>query len=130
MKQLLMVWIACAVLLVHADNHEPQVNFNFEQVELANLVSLVGAQTGKRFVLDADLTGRVSVITNEKIPLSEVFPLFVQVLEGSGYTVVDLDGVYHIRQLVGEDPLQAPVVGSEEELMGVGLITRVIKLDL
>ena len=108
---------------------EPQVNFNFEQVELGNLVNLVGEQTGKRFVLDAAVTGRVSVITREKIPQSEVFPLFVAVLEGSGYTVVNLDGVYHVRRLVGEDPLQAPVVGAEIPLEGVGLITRVIKLE-
>jgi general secretion pathway protein D len=108
---------------------EPQVNFNFEQVEIGNLVNLVGEQTGKRFVLDAAVTGRVSVITREKIPQSEVFPLFVAVLEGVGYTVVNLDGVYHIRRLVGDDPLQAPVVGAESPLEGVGLITRVIKLE-
>lgn len=108
---------------------EPQVNFNFEQVEIGNLVNLVGQQTGKRFVLDTTVTGRVSVITQETIPRSEVFSLFVAVLEGSGYTVVNLDEVYHIRRLIGEDPLQAPVVGADAALEGVGLITRVIKLE-
>ena len=126
---LLLVWLTLSLCGVSAQQTEPQVNFNFEQVELANLVSLVGAQTGKRFVLDTELTGRVSVITSEMIPQSEVFPLFIQVLEGSGYTVVDLDGVFHIRALTGDDPLQAPVVGAEEPLEGVGLITRVIKLE-
>lgn len=128
-----LLLLCCALMMApvfaQTAETEPQVNFNFEQVEIGNLVSLVGGQTGKRFVLDTTVTGRVSVITQEKIPRSEVFPLFVAVLEGSGYTVVDLDGVYHVRRLVGEDPLQAPVVSADSPLTGVGLITRVIKLE-
>jgi len=122
----LWLWtVACA-------QSEPEavqtVNFNFEQVEIQNLVSVVGAQTGKRFVLDTTITGRVSVITREQIPSSQVFPLFVAVLEGSGYTVVERDDVYHIRALPGEDPLQAPVVGTGKPLDQVGLVTRVMEL--
>jgi len=108
---------------------EPFVHFNFEQVELSHLVNLVGAQTGKRFVMDASVTGRVSVITREQIPLAEVFPLFVSVLEGSGYTVVDREGTFHIRRLPADDPLQAPVVGADSLLTGTGLITRVLRLQ-
>lgn len=127
-------WIICLLLLLssaHAqmEQDDPFVNFNFEQVELENLVGLVGEQTGKRFVIDSSVTGRVSVITGEKIPLNEVFPLFVAVLEGSGYTVVERDGVFHIRALVGDDPMEAPVIGAGKPLDGVGLLTRVIKIE-
>lgn len=127
-------WMLCLLLSfawVRAQDGtlEPYVNFNFEQVELSNLIGLVGQQTGRRFAMDAAVTGRVSVITREKIPQSEVFPLFVAVLEGSGFTVVERDGTYHVRKLLGEDPLEAPVLGADQELRGVGLITRVLKLE-
>lgn len=127
-------WILCVlfplyILQAQPINNTPYVNFNFEQVELDNLINLVGEQTGKRFVVDSSVTGRVSVITREKIPQDEVFPLFVAVLEGSGYTVVDREGTYHVRKLLGEDPLEAPVLGVGQALDGVGLVTRVIKLD-
>lgn len=119
--------------MVWAQPEDPEaverVNFNFEQVELGHLVSLVGQQTGRRFVMDSTVTGRVSVVTRERIPVDEVFPLFVAVLEGSGFTVVERDDVYHIRKLGGEDPLQAPVLGVGGDLsLGVGLVTRVIEL--
>lgn len=107
----------------------PFVSFNFERAELSHLVNVVGALTGERFVMDASVEGRVSVITREKIPREEVFPLFVAVLEGNGYTLVEREGVYHVRALAGEDPLQAPVVGADSEVTGVGLVTRVIKLE-
>ncbi len=116
------------VAAVRAQEPGGFVNFNFEQVEIPHLVTVVGAQTGRRFVLDGDIKGRVSVITREHIPVSEVFPLFVAVLEGAGYTVVERDGAYHVRVLGGDDPLQAPVVGAEEPLQGVGLVTRVLRL--
>ena len=127
-------WSLCLLLTfsflrAQDESLEPFVNFNFEQVELGNLIGLVGQQTGKRFAMDTTVTGRVSVITREKIPQKEVFPLFVAVLEGSGYTVVERDGTYHVRKLLGEDPLEAPVVGADQELSGVGLITRVLKLE-
>ncbi len=116
-------------LVGQAPENGSYVHFNFEQVEIRNLVTLVGEQTGKRFVLDGDIEGRVSIITREKIPQDEVFPLFVAALEGSGYTVVEREGVYYIRALVGEDTLQAPVVGADMPLTGVGMLTRVIKLQ-
>ncbi len=127
-------WSLCLLLTfsflrAQDESLEPFVNFNFEQVELGNLIGLVGQQTGKRFAMDTTVTGRVSVITREKIPQKEVFPLVVAVLEGSGYTVVERDGTYHVRKLLGEDPLEAPVVGADQELSGVGLITRVLKLE-
>jgi len=126
-----ILWVLFPFYILQAQptNNTPYVNFNFEQVELDNLINLVGEQTGKRFVVDSSVTGRVSVITREKIPQDEVFPLFVAVLEGSGYTVVDREGTYHVRKLLGEDPLEAPVLGVGQALDGVGLVTRVIKLD-
>lgn len=105
------------------------VQFNFEQVELKNLVQIVGMHTGKRFVLDTSVTGRVSVITREEVPTEEVFPLFLSVLEGNGYTVVEREGTFHIRELPAGDPLQSPIVGPDAVNKGVGLVTRVIKLE-
>jgi len=134
MKRLLPLLLCAHLLHLPAqgpDNREPvtHVNFNFEQVELRNLVSIVGAQTGVRLVMDEALTGTVTVITRDTIPLDQVFPLFLAVLEGSGYTVVEREGTYHIRKLGGEEPIQAPVVGAEAELDSVGLVTRVIRLQ-
>jgi len=128
-KWIFSLLFLCSVVLAQPEEDVPYVNFNFEQVELVNLVGLVGEQTGKRFVIDSSVTGRVSVITREKIPLNEVFPLFVTVLEGSGFTVVDRDGIYHVRKLGGEDVMEAPVIGADQALEGVGLLTRVIKLE-
>ena len=40
-----------------------KVNFSFEQAELRLLVRLVGEMTGRRFVMDESLAGKVTVVT-------------------------------------------------------------------
>jgi general secretion pathway protein D len=106
-----------------------KLSFNFEQVEIAKLVALVGEHTGKGFVVDESVTGRVTVITGEPIPTAQAFQVLVRVLEGSGYTLVERDGLYHVRPLEGEDPLEAPVVGADAPLDQVGLVTRIMALQ-
>lgn len=129
MKLLCALLALFSVLPGVAQQNATHVNFNFEQVELRNLVNIVGAQTGKRLVMDEALSGTVTVITRDSIPVEQVFPLFLAVLEGSGFTVVEREGAFHIRRLAGEEPIQAPVVGAEMALDGVGLVTRVIRLQ-
>ena len=130
-RLLLLALLALPLLGARAENGNgaPHVDFRFEQAELRHFVNVVGAQTGERIVMDEAISGKVTVITRDPIPLDQVFPLFLAVLEGSGYTVVQRDGTWHIRQLLGDDPIQAPVVGADQPLSGSGLLTRVIRLN-
>ena len=50
------------------------VNFNFDQVEIRFLVKLVGDLTGKRFVIDKEIDGKVTVVTPPQIPLAKCIP--------------------------------------------------------
>lgn len=106
------------------------VLFNTPDIELTELVKLVERWTGLPLVMDQEaLVGRVSVLTQESIPVDQVFPLFVAVLEGRGFTVMEREGAFHIRRLEGEDPIQASVVGVRQDLIQMGLVTRVIQLE-
>ncbi len=106
------------------------VLFNAPDIELTELVKLVERWTGVPLVMDQEaLVGRVSVLTQESIPVDKVFPLFVAVLEGRGFTVVEREGAFHIRRLEGEEPIQATVVGVSQDLVQMGLVTRVIQLE-
>lgn len=107
-----------------------RVLFNVPDIELTELVKLVETWTGVPLVMDQEaLAGRVSVLTQESIPVEQVFPLFVAVLEGRGFTVVEREGAFHIRRLEGEEPIQANVVGEQDAPLRMGLVTRVIRLE-
>ncbi|MBI2441887.1 MAG: type II secretion system secretin GspD [Lentisphaerae bacterium] len=105
------------------------VNFNFDQVDLRFLVKLVGDLTGKRFVIDKDIEGKITVVTPPQIPVSEVYPLFISILEASGCAVVEREGVSRIVAREKRATPIAPVVGETEPAPAEGIITKVLRVN-
>jgi len=113
---------------VEASPAQTHVNFSFDQVDIRLLVKLVGEMTGRRFVVDDAVTGRVTVVTPGQIPVSEVYALFLSILESSGYSVVEKKDASYVVALPGRDLPDAPVVLPEQTTRPSGLITKVLKL--
>ncbi len=105
------------------------VNFNFDQVDIRFLVKLVGDLTGKRFVIDKDVDGKVTVVTPPQIPLNEVYPLFISILEASDCAVVERDGISRIVAREKRITPIAPVLGESGQLPANGVITKVIRIN-
>ena len=106
------------------------VNFNFDQVDLRLLVRLVGEMTGRRFVLDESLAGKVTVITPRPIPVEEAYPLLASILEASGFTVAEQGGTHRVIKLA-EGPLSGVPVdaGTNGTQEAAGLLTKVIQVQ-
>ena len=104
------------------------VDFNYDQVDVRILARTVAMTTGKRFVVDETVTGKVTVVTPEEIRLDELYPLFLKVLESSGYSVVETDGLHRIVEMPRMQIPSGPVISGGEVLSVGGVQTRVIKL--
>lgn len=104
------------------------VNFNFDQVEIKFLVKLVGDMTGRKFVIDKEIDAKVTVITPPQIQISEVYPLFLSILEGSGCGVVEQDGVFHIVARERRQTPIAPVIDASGTNIPSGIITKVFRI--
>ena len=107
----------------------PYVNFSFDQVDVRLLVKLVGEMTGKRFVVDNAVNGKVTIVSPPQIPVNEVYPLFLSVLESSGYSVVEQDGVCNVVALPPQGIAPAPVVGADDRRQREGVITKIIRVE-
>lgn len=131
---LLAVAMAALPVLAQSPSADPasggaSVNFNFEQVELRLLVKLVGEMTGRRFVVEEGLDGKVTVITPHRIPVSEAYALLVSILESSGFTVVERSGTFQVVRLADKGVPGAPVVVEGDVAPVSGLITKVIRIN-
>lgn len=102
------------------------VNFSFDQVDIRFLVKLVGELTGRRFVIDKAIDGKVTVVTPPQIPLSEVYPLFLAILEAGGCAVVERAGIYHVVPRAERSTPLAPVLEAGQPTPAEGVITKVI----
>ena len=98
------------------------VQFNFEQADIRLVTQIVGKITGKKFVVPEGVTGKVTILTQGAIPVDEVYPLYLNMLEASGYTVAERGGVFQVMALTGGPALPS---GSG---VGGGLVTKLIPL--
>lgn len=72
------------------------VVLNFSDVDIATMVKFISDLTGKNFVLDERVKGKISVYSPSKLSTDEAFNVFTSVLEVKGFTIVPAGKVYKI----------------------------------
>ncbi len=65
-----------------------KVSFNFVDVEITAVAKFVSDVTGKNFIYDDRVRGKVTVIAPTKISVNDAYDLFTSVLRLKGYAIV------------------------------------------
>ena len=103
------------------------VDFSFDDADIRLVVKLVGEITGRRFILDEQVLGTVTVVTPPQIPREQVYPFLLTVLQSRGFSVVERNGLHHVVPLPARELPDAPVVGVADDLPPDGVVTRVLQ---
>ena len=64
------------------------VVLNFNEVDISTMVKFISDLTGKNFILDERVKGKISVYSPTKLSIEEAYNVFTSVLELKGFTVV------------------------------------------
>ncbi|MFH1626399.1 MAG: type II secretion system secretin GspD [Pseudomonadota bacterium] len=64
------------------------ITMNFDEVDIRLMVKFISELTGKNFVMDDAVKGKVTIICPTKITVDEAYSVFESVLEVKGYTTV------------------------------------------
>jgi general secretion pathway protein D len=64
------------------------VVLNFNEVDISTMVKFISDLTGKNFILDERVKGKISVYSPSKLSTDEAYNVFTSVLELKGFTVV------------------------------------------
>ncbi|QEM70229.1 type II secretion system protein GspD [Geobacter sp. FeAm09] len=64
------------------------VVLNFNEVDIATMVKFISDLTGKNFVMDDRVKGKISVYSPAKLTIDEAYNVFTSVLEMKGFTVI------------------------------------------
>ncbi|WP_201342016.1 hypothetical protein [Abyssogena phaseoliformis symbiont] len=62
---------------------------NLKNMELVTLINTVSEVTGKNFIIDPGVKGRVNVVSTTEIDNDEFYHLFLSILQAHGYIVVE-----------------------------------------
>ncbi len=75
---------------------EKMVSLDFNNVDLPVLVKFISELTGKNFVIDEQVRGKVTIFSPAKIPASHAYDVFLSVMDLKGFTVVQTGDLHQI----------------------------------
>ncbi len=114
---------------VAANSDEERITLDFKDVELVELIKTISELTGKNFLYDETVKGKVTIISPETMTLDETYQLFLTVLNVKGYTLVPSGKVNKIVSTKNAKQEGLPVITSQGGRATDQFITRLIRLD-
>lgn len=118
---------------------EDSAQIELNDVEIPALIDTVSRITGKNFVVDPRVKGRVTVITGREVDPDELYELFLSILQVHGFSAVPAGAGSNLIKVVPSNQAKqqpVPVIGEKEERSTTKskrksdeLITRVIRVE-
>ena len=71
-----------------AQRREERISIDFHDADIGAVIKFISELTGKNFVVDSKVKGKVTVIAPTKITIEEAYRMFESILEVEGYTTV------------------------------------------
>jgi general secretion pathway protein D len=68
------------------------VTLDFDDVELSVVIDTISRMTGRNFIYDDRVRGRVTIVSPSPIPVEQAFAVFESVLQVKGFTTVTTPG--------------------------------------
>ncbi|MGQ0589735.1 MAG: secretin N-terminal domain-containing protein, partial [Sphingosinicella sp.] len=104
-----------------------QYVLNLREADIRAFIQDAARVTGRTFIIDPAVQGRVSVVTERPLSRSEYFELFLSTLRGSGFVAVPAaGGALRIQPIAGASS-SAPV-GSSRRVGASAFVTEIIRL--
>ena len=106
-----------------SDEPQPAVTIDFDQVDIPIFIKFISELTGKNFVIEKGVRGKVTIISPNKISVDEAYKVFESVLEVHGFTAVPAGNIIKIvpaasaRTMSVETRLKREAVDSEDKVV-------------
>ncbi len=131
---LVVVLLGCALAGVkkvsaqEGSLEQGEININFVDVDISTLIKFISDVTGKNFVYDEKVRGKVTVLAPTKLSIDETFSLFTSILEIKGYTLISTETAYKIIPAAMAKQAGTDIVEVSEKRLDELYIIRLIPL--
>ena len=106
-----------------------EVTLNFSDADLTAVANSVSQITGKNFIIDPRVKGKVTVISSKPLNEDEVYKVFLSILQVHGFATVPTENAIKIIPDAAAKQDAAPVVFSTSRKDGDQLVTKVIQIN-
>jgi general secretion pathway protein D len=119
---------ALCLLLMTAPVKAENVTLNFSNADLLAVINSVSQITGKNFIIDPRVKGKVTVISAKPLNEDEVYNVFLSILQVHGFATVPTENAIKIIPDAAAKQNASPFASQEGE-PNDQLITRVLKIN-
>ncbi len=108
---------------------EGTMTLNLNDADIRAFIATVSEMTGKNFIIDPRVKGKVTVVSGTPVPPDRVYEIFLSVLKVHGFAAVPSGDAIKIlpNTMAGTD--RVPTVYEEQPEESDKLVTRVIQVN-
>ena len=127
MRCLVALWLAC-MLSISSLSAETGVTLNLKDADIQSFIETVAEITGKNFVVDPRVKAKVTVVSARPMDRTEIYQVFLSVLQVHGFATVEVGEVIKILPDVNAKQGAGNVITNNSSVKGDELVTRVIEI--
>lgn len=105
------------------------ITLNLKDADINALIGTVAEVTGKNFIVDPRVKGKVTVISSRAMDSDEVYQVFLSILKVHGFAAVPSGSVIKVVPDVSAKQDSIPSVGDAAPGRGDEMVTRVVQVD-
>lgn len=123
--------LICSIGLLLALNSvwAAPVTLNLKDADINALVASIAEITGKNFIVDPRVKGKVTVVSGRALDEQEIYDIFLSILAVHGFAAIPGDNVIKIVPSAGAKQEQVPVLSAESRGSEASqIVTRVIQV--
>ncbi|MDJ0834000.1 MAG: type II secretion system secretin GspD [Gammaproteobacteria bacterium] len=121
------IMLSCLLLATAVQAEE--VTLNFSDADLTAVVNSVSQITGKNFIIDPRVKGKVTVVSSKPLNEDEVYNVFLSILQVHGFATVPTKNAIKIIPDAAAKQDSAPFIRNNSTSQGDQLVTQVIEVQ-
>lgn len=103
--------------------------WNLQDADILSVINEVSLETGKNFVVDPHVTGKISLVSSKPIKPDQVYDVFLSVLSLLGYSAIPSGDVVKIVPNMESAEYPTRVASNQAPGKGDEVVVRVIPLE-
>jgi len=103
--------------------------WNLQDADILSIINEVSLETGKNFVVDPRVNGKISLVSSKPIKPNEVYDVFLSILGLLGYSAIQSGDVIKIVPNMESGEFATKVATSQRPGKGDEVVVRIIRLE-
>jgi general secretion pathway protein D len=124
-----LILIVFLIFSFQANAEEKSMTLNLNDADIRAFISTVSEMTGKNFIIDPRVKGRVTVVFSTPTTPDNIYEIFLSVLKVHGYSAVPSGDAIKIIPSAGAKQDNIPTILEEKLSVSEKTLTQVIQVN-